>query len=761
MRIPALRTTTTHHATDATQGPPHRPQPPSCLVHRLNSPERITIQDGSKSEAFAQKSTNPDTHLFACEIHLKHELTRRGATGAKDRLLYAEAVRRSKSAKDAVTQLHGQLSPRCPLRQKPLEELYPAYLPTGVGTHGNTTGNVAEVAHRIFDLVRSASSLSKSCMQLQPARASCRACSATCHVHLTHHRMCSPLCSQVRSAPSLYKSCRLAVEVFHRQDVALRQEYLNTLASNLCKNENEVNMDLEAPPTMVAPHVLAEFGTISKSSEHLPFPARRQGNTAEDGFIYSLDDASSPLTVQPDEILAGRYDSACSCGRCGNVTLFCKHICRCLWSTKTQWQLFVKPWQKVWADHAQDTHPSHTHLLRTLTHSPHHLPLQGGAWRLQVGRPWDPPTAQQSLGCALRLAEKGCLFHNLEQPSIVVARRGRPSSHPCAEEDRRAKSFMEELQRQSGMQHCLDEATVGAAACKNPGGKGTKKAPPTCGICGGKGHKRHQCPARFGPEAAETKANRAEADGSEAAAMADNDMADNRAEADGSEAADVANNDVSDDDDVSDDEMYDNWQSDNATTNNATTNNAVSDNDVADNVVADNGVADNGVADSGVADNDTADNDTAGDDGTPEVDLLEVDVLEVEAEAEATTAAPPPAKSQRVAAASVASSGGGSSCATTSTLEPPLTWQEGAAADTGAAEAEPAAAVPADVQTAAKKWKPRGGGLSGSRLSSDASGVLDEVLTLAKFNEVPRRMDVRASTIEGRGLFAEVRALPF
>ena len=33
--------------------------------------------------------------------------------------------------------------------------------------------------------------------------------------------------------------------------------------------------------------------------------------------------------------------------------------------------------------------------------------------------------------------------------------------------------------------------------------------------------------------------------------------------------------------------------------------------------------------------------------------------------------------------------------------------------DTGAAEAEPAAAVPADVQAAAKKWKPRGGGLSG------------------------------------------------
>ena len=48
------------------------------------------------------------------------------------------------------------------------------------------------------------------------------------------------------------------------------------------------------------------------------------------------------------------------------------------------------------------------------------------------------------------------------------------------------------------------------------------------------------------------------------------------------------------------------------------------------------------------------------------------------------------------------------------------------------------------------------------RLSSDTSGVLDEVLTLAKYNEVPRRMDVRASTIEGRrGLFAEVRALPF
>ena len=57
----------------------------------------------------------------------------------------------------------------------------------------------------------------------------------------------------------------------------------------------------------------------------------------------------------------------------------------------------------------------------------------------------------------------------------MIRRKGRRPKVPNAEEGRRAKSFMEELHAQAGAQTCLNEQTVGAAAVKNPGGKGVRR----------------------------------------------------------------------------------------------------------------------------------------------------------------------------------------------------------------------------------------------------------------------------------------------
>ena len=60
-------------------------------------------------------------------------------------------MRLSKRHTDAVDALAAKM--KTPfgkgLSKKAKAEVYPAHLPPGVGTHGNTTGNAAEVSHSI------------------------------------------------------------------------------------------------------------------------------------------------------------------------------------------------------------------------------------------------------------------------------------------------------------------------------------------------------------------------------------------------------------------------------------------------------------------------------------------------------------------------------------------------------------------------------------------------------------------------------------
>ena len=108
---------------------------------------------------------------------------------------------------------------------------------------------------------------------------------------------------------------------------------------------------------------------------------------------------------------------------------------------------------------------------------------------------WSPPGAQDALQSTRVLNQHGSLHTGLVQPSLNIKQKGRPrDKNKNAEEVRRATTFLEDLKKGSAVQMCLTEDTVGAAAVKNPGGKGTKHAPPTCSKCGERGHKINQCP---------------------------------------------------------------------------------------------------------------------------------------------------------------------------------------------------------------------------------------------------------------------------
>jgi hypothetical protein len=83
---------------------------------------------------------------------------RSGSKGQADSKIYEQALRRSKRSKADVNALVQQISSvkgKSLLKRKAMPQLFPAFLPDGVGTQGNTTGNVAEVSHRMFDAVRS------------------------------------------------------------------------------------------------------------------------------------------------------------------------------------------------------------------------------------------------------------------------------------------------------------------------------------------------------------------------------------------------------------------------------------------------------------------------------------------------------------------------------------------------------------------------------------------------------------------------------
>ena len=271
----------------------------------LNSGDRLAIQDGSVSEAGPQQKWNPSAHLFSCHFHIKQELVKKGASGKTDSDVYSECVKRSKRSKQAVEQRCNSLSAKCTLRKLPKARLFPSHLPHGVGTHGNTTGNVVEVSH---------------CMM-----------------------------EAVRMEPSLYKSIRTAVEVLHRQGEKLREEYINATAATLGSVPHAVAMTTEAPSDMLPPSVNREFHDSLSHANKLSKPIRRPSERPEDPPTFTVFDPryGDTLVVSPSELCNGNYEKACACLDNANKSVMCIHVQRTIHETRANRVLFVKPWQKV------------------------------------------------------------------------------------------------------------------------------------------------------------------------------------------------------------------------------------------------------------------------------------------------------------------------------------------------------------------------------------------------------------------------------
>ena len=245
-------------------------------------------------------------NLFTCEFHLKQDFTKKGTAGQADGRLYSTAMRLSKRNQAEVELLVDQMGSTAGLvKKRDKKEIFPAFLPPDTGTHGNTTGNAAEVSHRLF--------------------------------------------GAARSQPSLYKSMRVAVEVLHRREMALRDEYLDAAARALGRqNASQVVLEETAPGDALPAAVYKEFRLQNGAAMCLPAPEmQHSGRQLGEAPTYSIEDGGDTIIVSPGELLVARYESACSCQNNANRTVFCKHVQRCLTHSKFNWVLFVKPWQKV------------------------------------------------------------------------------------------------------------------------------------------------------------------------------------------------------------------------------------------------------------------------------------------------------------------------------------------------------------------------------------------------------------------------------
>lgn len=187
------------------------------------------------------------------------------------------------------------------LSKKPKPQVYPAYLPDDVGTHGNTTGNAAEVSHRMFEAVR--------------------------------------------GQQSLYKSLRTAVEVMHRRKETLRDEYVHQTALCLGKQEVEVSIEAPAPDDLIIPAVHKELRKQSAATMSLT-SCTADPHVAGQAPSFTVQDGDDKFTVTPSALLDFKWDSACGCQKNANVPLFCKHVQRALADVKGDAKQYVKPWSR-------------------------------------------------------------------------------------------------------------------------------------------------------------------------------------------------------------------------------------------------------------------------------------------------------------------------------------------------------------------------------------------------------------------------------
>ena len=96
------------------------------------------------------------------------------------------------------------------------------------------------------------------------------------------------------------------------------------------------------------------------------------------------------------------------------LQLTCKHFSRAAKKAKQHYTKYLKPWQRV------------------------------STWQRAIGKGIDEIDFQSMVDNARHLFDAGCL-ESLEQPNIVLARKGRPARKADAETEERAKSFLESV----------------------------------------------------------------------------------------------------------------------------------------------------------------------------------------------------------------------------------------------------------------------------------------------------------------------------
>lgn len=175
--------------------------------------------------------------------------------------------------------------------------------------------------------------------------------------------------------------------------------------------------------------------------------------------------------VRPQAMKEKKYGEACTCGGNGARRFCCKHFAGVLSRLRDDWREYTKPHQKP------------------------------EVWEKQVGKRWEPVTADELSGVVVDMAAAGEMMQ-MEQVDLRLSSTGRPIG-TVDENSGRAKDFLE---RSHDATVEIAEAVMSGGAGygagygggKNPGGKGVRK---TCRLCAkagypGQHHRRSKCPLR-------------------------------------------------------------------------------------------------------------------------------------------------------------------------------------------------------------------------------------------------------------------------